>query len=97
MLSSFNAGASSAQGSGRKETGGLRSADTASCSLMVTSLQVTLTALASPLSVVLKGPSGDVKADKTIALDATSSSDPDDPHVSIESQAYHSPTAASHS
>lgn len=42
---------------------------------------VALLALGSPLLVRLSGPSGDVKADRDIVLDASRSLDPDDPTV----------------
>lgn len=44
-----------------------------------TTVDVVLTPLASPISVVLRGPSGDVRADRAITLNAASSVDPDDP------------------
>lgn len=42
---------------------------------------VSLLAVGSPLSVSLLGPSGDVKNDRTVVLDASRSVDPDDPQV----------------
>lgn len=42
---------------------------------------VTLHAVGSPLVVRLAAPSGDVKSDRDIVLDASRSMDPDDPQV----------------
>ena len=42
---------------------------------------VSLTAVGSPLSASLLGPSGDVMGDRDIVLDASRSIDPDDPQV----------------
>lgn len=42
---------------------------------------VVLTAVGSPLSASLIGPSGDVMGDKEVVLDASKSLDPDDPKV----------------
>lgn len=42
---------------------------------------VALTAVSSPLTARLLGPSGDIMADKEISLDASQSQDPDDPKV----------------
>lgn len=42
-------------------------------------INVTLTPIASPLKAMLRGPSGDVRTDRTIVLNASSSVDPDDP------------------
>jgi hypothetical protein len=42
---------------------------------------VALTAVGSPLTPSLEGPSGDVMGDKEIVLDASKSQDPDDPRV----------------
>lgn len=44
---------------------------------------VALTAVGSPLSASLLGPSGDVMGDKDIVLDASKSLDPDDPKVGL--------------
>lgn len=44
---------------------------------------VDVTAVGSPLSASLLGPSGDVMGDKDIVLDASKSADPDDPKVSV--------------
>jgi hypothetical protein len=44
-----------------------------------TTVVVGLTPQASPISAVLRGPSGDVRADRPITLNAASSVDPDDP------------------
>lgn len=44
-----------------------------------TTVEVVLTPEGSPISAVLRGPSGDVRADRTITLNAASSVDPDDP------------------
>jgi hypothetical protein len=44
---------------------------------------VTLTAVGTPLSAALLGPSGDIMGDKAIVLDASRSIDPDDPKVCI--------------
>lgn len=46
---------------------------------------VALTAVGSPLSASLLGPSGDVIGDRDIVLDASRSQDPDDPQVRINS------------
>jgi hypothetical protein len=43
------------------------------------SYAITLVPLLSPVKAVLRGPSGDVRADKLIVLNASSSLDPDDP------------------
>jgi hypothetical protein len=42
---------------------------------------VSLTAVGSPLSASLLGPSGDIMGDKQVVLDASKSLDPDDPKV----------------
>lgn len=42
--------------------------------------EVTLLAIGSPLVAALKGPSGDIKNDRTIVLDGSKSFDPDDPN-----------------
>jgi hypothetical protein len=42
---------------------------------------IALTAVGTPLSAVLLGPSGDIMGDKAIVLDASRSVDPDDPKV----------------
>lgn len=47
---------------------------------------VALTAVGSPLSASLLGPSGDVMGDKDIVLDASKSLDPDDPKVGLRGQ-----------
>ncbi len=44
---------------------------------------VALTAVGSPLSASLLGPSGDVMGDRDIVLDASKSLDPDDPKVRL--------------
>lgn len=44
-----------------------------------TVINVTLTAEASPIEAILRGPSGDVRSDRTIVLSAAGSVDPDDP------------------
>jgi len=44
-----------------------------------TVINVTLKAVASPIQAILRGPSGDVRSDRTIALSAAGSIDPDDP------------------
>jgi hypothetical protein len=46
---------------------------------------VALTAVGSPLSASLLGPSGDVMGDRDIVLDASKSLDPDDPKVRVAS------------
>jgi REJ domain len=48
----------------------------------IATAEVTLEAVGAPLVAQLKGPSGDVKSDKTVTLDAGTSSDPDDPQGS---------------
>src|SRR5690349_16986830 len=48
--------------------------------LQVATADVTVTALASPITTVLNGPAGDVKSTTSIRLDATASTDPDDPN-----------------
>lgn len=45
----------------------------------MSTLDVDLKAVASPLEVELSGTSGDVKNDREITLDASASADPDDP------------------
>ena len=44
-----------------------------------TTYNVTLNPVPSPVKAVLRGPSGDVRTDRSIVLNATSSMDPDDP------------------
>lgn len=43
-------------------------------------VEVTLSTIGSPLVASLKGPSGDIKNDRTIVLDGSKSADPDDPN-----------------
>lgn len=52
------------------------------------SVNVTLTTIASPLVAVLRGPSGDFQNDKTLTLTAEQSRDPDDPKDSLGAKSY---------
>jgi hypothetical protein len=49
-----------------------------------TVINITLIPLASPIKAVLRGPSGNVRADSTIVLNATGSVDPDDPANNVK-------------
>lgn len=53
-------------------------------SASATKYNVTLQPVSSPVKAVLRGPSGDVRIDRTIILNATGSMDPDDPTNNIE-------------